>query len=224
VLAATALAGVGALRLRLSIRDADQLPQTHPYVAVYNEINRTFGGGWAVIVAIVPRDGDVFRPDVLEKIARITTKLEAMPELARGAVWSIAAERVKRLALVDGDLDVRNFPIAVLVIGLVYYEAFRTVQAMFLPLLTALLSVVCALGAMGWLGLPLDTWSAVTPVAILAIAAGHAVQILKRYYEDYAVLGDSRAAVISSIGHTGPVMVTAGLIAASGFASLATSR
>jgi hypothetical protein len=61
-------------------------------------------------------------------------------------------------------------------------------------------------------------------VAILAIAAGHAVQILKRYYEDYAVLGDSRAAVISSIGHTGPVMVTAGLIAASGFASLATSR
>ena len=52
----------GALRLRLSIRDADQLPQAHPYVSVYNEINETFGGGWAVIVAVVPRQGDVFRP------------------------------------------------------------------------------------------------------------------------------------------------------------------
>ena len=314
VLAVTVLVGVGALRLHLSIRDADQLPQTHPYVAVYNEINETFGGGWAVIVAIVPDDGDVFRPEVLDKVARITAKLEALPELARGAVWSIAAQRVKRLSVVEGDLDVRQlmpsvpsdpaaiaqlrhdvfadprfigtlvsadggtaaviadfppgieptaivgrieavvapergagtaivlagspvvlaavdrataqmailFPIAVLVIGLVHYEAFRTAQAMVLPLVTALLSVACALGAMGWLGLPVDTWSAVTPVAILAIAAGHAVQILKRYYEDYAVLGDSRAAVISSIGHTGPVMVTAGLIAASGFASLAT--
>jgi uncharacterized protein len=314
VLAIAVLAAVGALRLRLSIRDADQLPQAHPYVSVYNEINETFGGGWAVIVAVVPRHGDVFRPEVLEKIARITARLEAMPELARGSVWSIAAERVKRLALVDGELDVRQlmpavprmpadvaqlrhdvfadprfvgtlvsrdggaaaviadfppgieppaivqsiekvvaperdattaivlagspvvlaavdrataqmailFPLAVLVIGLVHYEAFRTVQAMVLPLVTALLSVACALGAMGWLGLPVDTWSAVTPVAILAIAAGHAVQILKRYYEDYAVLGNSRAAVISSIGHTGPVMVTAGLIAASGFASLAT--
>src|SRR5262249_59441365 len=96
------------------------------------------------------------------------------------------------------------------------------VQAMVLPRVTALLSVVCALGFMGWLGLPLDTWSAVTPVAILAVAAGHAVQILKRYYEEYARLGDNRAAVVSSIAHVGPVMVTAGLIAAAGFASLAT--
>src|SRR5262249_24340733 len=280
----------------------------------YNESHRSICGGRACIVAGAPLHGHVVRPEVLENIARITAKLEAMPELARGAVWSLAAERVKRLALVEGELDVRQlmpavprtaadvaqlrhdvfadprfvgtlvssdggaaaviadfppgieppaivagiekvvapereadteivlagspvvlaavdrataqmaflFPVAVMVIGLVHYEAFRTVQAMILPLVTALLSVACALGAMGWLGLPIDTWSAVTPVAILAIAAGHAVQILKRYYEDYSVVGNSRAAVISSIGHTGAVMVTAGLIAASGFASLAT--
>ncbi len=91
------------------------------------------------------------------------------------------------------------FPIAVLVIALVHYEAFRTLQAMFLPLVTALLSVVWALGIMGTLRSPLDTWSAIAPVAILAVAAGHAVQILKRYYEEYATLGDNRRAVVSSI-------------------------
>lgn len=314
VLAATGLLGVGLSWLRLSIREDDLLPQTHEYVGVYNHINQQFGGGAAVVVGVVPRSGDVFTPEVLGKVARITAAFEAMPELARGAVWSIAAERVKRIALVDGELDVRQlmatvptdteglqrlraetfgdprfvgtlvsadggaaaavadfptaaqgpklqekietlvaperdgdtdvviaggpvivaaldgaaaqmailFPIALLVIGLVHYEAFRTWQAMILPLVTALLSVVCALGLMGWLGLPLDTWSAISPVAILAVAAGHAVQILKRYYEEYAACGDSRAAVVSSVARVGPVMVTAGVIAAAGFASLAT--
>jgi len=114
------------------------------------------------------------------------------------------------------------FPIAVLVIALVHYEAFRTVQAMVLPLVTALLSVLWALGVMGAWQAPLDTWSSIAPVAILAVAAGHAVQILKRYYEEYARHGDNREAIVASIENVGPVMLMAGLIAAAGFASLAT--
>jgi predicted RND superfamily exporter protein len=114
------------------------------------------------------------------------------------------------------------FPLAVLVIGLIHYEAFRSLQAMLLPLVTALLSVLWALGIMGALRLPMDTWSAMTPVLILAIAAGHAVQILKRYYEEYARVGDSRRAVIRSVTAVGPVMLTAGFIAAAGFGSLMT--
>src|SRR5262249_13108024 len=114
------------------------------------------------------------------------------------------------------------FPVAVLVIGLVHYEAFRTFQAMLLPLVTALLSVVWSLGIMGMTGAPMDTWSAITPVVILAVAAGHAVQILKRYYEEYAALRDSAEAVIRSVAAVGPVMLTAGLVAATGFGSLMT--
>lgn len=114
------------------------------------------------------------------------------------------------------------FPLAVVIIGLVHYEAFRTVQAMLLPLVTALLSVVWALGIMALLGLPMDTWSVMTPVLILAIAAGHAVQILKRYYEEFARCGDSVEAVVRSLVAVGPVMLTAGLIAAAGFGSLTT--
>ncbi|MFN8640820.1 MAG: MMPL family transporter [Candidatus Binatia bacterium] len=114
------------------------------------------------------------------------------------------------------------FPLAVVIIGLVHYEAFRTVQAMLLPLVTALLSVIWSLGIMALIGLPMDTWSVMTPVLILAIAAGHAVQILKRYYEEYGRCGDSDEAVVRSLVAVGPVMLTAGLIAAAGFGSLAT--
>lgn len=113
-------------------------------------------------------------------------------------------------------------PVAVVIIGLVHFEAFRTLQGMILPLVTALLSVVWSLGLLGLTRSPLDTWSAITPVIILAIAAGHAVQLLKRYYEEYELVGDNREAVVRSVSALGPVMVVATLIAAVGFASLAT--
>jgi uncharacterized protein len=114
------------------------------------------------------------------------------------------------------------FPLAVVVIGVVHYEAFRTLQAMLLPLVTALLSVVWALAIMGWLRQPIDTWTAISPVLILAIAAGHSVQLLKRYYEELLNASelDSSEAVVRSIVAVGPVMLMAGGIAAAGFASL----
>src|SRR5262249_52297874 len=95
VLAVTALLGVGVTWLHFSIREGDALPQGHPYVQVYNRINEQFGGGAAAVIGILPHSGDVFTPDTLGKVARLTAALEAMPELARGAVWSVAARRVK---------------------------------------------------------------------------------------------------------------------------------
>lgn len=120
------------------------------------------------------------------------------------------------------------FPIAVIVIGLIHYEAFRTRQAAFLPLITALLAVVWGLGIMGWAGVPMDVFNATTPILILAVAAGHAVQILKRYYEEYYQQREagvepraaSQQAIVEAIGRVGPVMVTAAVAAAIAFLSL----
>src|SRR6185295_14139875 len=84
------------------------------------------------------------------------------------------------------------FPFTLLVVALVHYEAFRTVQAMVLPLVTALVSLILSFGVMGLLDRPIDPWNAVVPIIILAVAAGHAVQMLKRYYEEFARLGDNR--------------------------------
>ena len=121
------------------------------------------------------------------------------------------------------------FPLAVLITGLIHYEAFRTVQGLVLPLVTALLAVVWGLGAMRLAGVPMDVFNGTTPILILAVAAGHAVQILKRYYEEYHRLRETsalapaeanRAAVVESIARIGPVMLTAGSVAALGFLSL----
>jgi predicted RND superfamily exporter protein/outer membrane lipoprotein-sorting protein len=121
------------------------------------------------------------------------------------------------------------FPLAVLVIGLIHYEAFRTMAGLILPLVTALVAVVWGLGIMGLVGIPMDTFNATTPILILAVAAGHAVQILKRYYEEYHRLRATtnlsprqanRAAATATLTRIGPVMLTAGTVAALGFCSL----
>ena len=313
VLVITVLLGTQLRKVHLEIRRRASLPQQHPYVQIQNRISDLFGGEAVVVIGVVANNGDIFTPEILGKVYRITQGLRRTPGVIETSLFSLAAPYVKAVVagtdglmdihqLMDGPLvskeeiqhlrdTVRNdklfqgnlvsadgtatvivaefddrlndvavfdrideivaperdvsvsialagapilrawltrytalikilFSLAVLVIGLIHYEAFRTMQAMFLPLVTALLSVVWALGIMGMLGQPMDTWSAITPVVILAVAAGHAVQILKRYYEEYAVVGDSEEAVIRSVTAVGPVMLTAGLIASAGFGSL----
>jgi uncharacterized protein len=121
------------------------------------------------------------------------------------------------------------FGIAMLIIMAIQFWSFRSVQGMLLPTLTAILSVIWALGLMGMLGVHLDPINTTTPILIMAVAAGHAIQILKRYYEEYHRLQSttslsprdaSREAVLQSLVHIGPVMLTAGLIAAISFYSL----
>jgi uncharacterized protein len=121
------------------------------------------------------------------------------------------------------------FGAALLVIMLIQYWSFRSFQGMLLPMLTGILSVIWALGFMGLLGVHLDPLNMTTPILVMAVAAGHAIQILKRYYEEYHRLRSAemsardanRTAVVESMVRVGPVMIVAGLIAAITFFSLA---
>jgi uncharacterized protein len=114
------------------------------------------------------------------------------------------------------------FPLAVLMIGLLHFSAFRTIQGLVIPIVTSLLSVIWAMGIMGLCHVPLDPYNLMTPILILAVAAGHSVQILKRYYEEYHQLHNNQEAVIQSTSKVGVAMLTAGFVAAAGFASLVT--
>ena len=156
---------------------------------------------------------------------RITGALEALAAGERDANTDIlVGGQSPALAALNGATRgiLPLLALALAVIALVHYEAFRTWQAVLLPLVTAGLSVVWAMGITSALGFKLTPWTAITAVLVLSVAAGHAVQILKRYYECYQELGDSRAAVVESLRRIGPVMAIACGIAAAGFASLAT--
>jgi hypothetical protein len=120
-------------------------------------------------------------------------------------------------------------PVSFVILCVILFIAFRTKQALILPLVTALIAVIWGLGIMGAFGVPMDVFNATTPILILAIATGHAVQLLKRYYEEYQYLTSDTSispkeanhlAIINSISKMGPVMLTAGIVASLGFLSL----
>jgi predicted RND superfamily exporter protein len=323
-LVVTALLGVAGSGLKVVIDPVALAPQGHPYIQATNRVEKVFGSKYMMLVGITPRQGDALQPAVLERVERITRKLETQPGVVRSSLMSLAARQAKgirgtaegfeaRPLLVKGgallpadvealkamlrenpvytdtvlskdqrtavilleleeradgflrmvepvrkvvmaeagpDVDIRLggnpiyldqteafasridllFPIAILVIGLLHFEAFRTRQGLILPLVTAVMAVAWGMGFMGLLGQPLDIFNSPTPILILAVAAGHAVQLLKRYYEDYALLrrgpepmepkAASHEAVIRSLVGVGPVMLIAGGIAALGFFSL----
>ena len=116
------------------------------------------------------------------------------------------------------------FPVSLVIIGLIHFEAFRTWQAVFLPLLTGLLGVIWAVGLMGTFRIPLDPFNSTTPVLILAVGAGHAVQILKRYYELIQEADSPEEAIIRALETTGIATIASSLIAAVSFLSLITFR
>lgn len=112
---------------------------------------------------------------------------------------------------------------AVVVIGLLLYFSFRSLQGVFIPLASAILATLWALGVLGALRVALDAFSSLTPILILVVAAGHSVQLLKRFYEEYDGSGTKesvRKAVIASVARAGPATVAAGGSAALGFLSL----
>lgn len=120
-------------------------------------------------------------------------------------------------------------PLAIIIIGLIHFEAFRSWQGMILPLVTAIMALIWVLGIFGLCRIPLDIFNSTTPILVLAVAAGHAVQILKRYTEEYDHLiklnpdnpqEANEQAIITALTKVGPLMVAAGFIAAIGFFSL----
>src|SRR3990170_2693006 len=129
-------------------------------------------------------------------------------EQIRTALLDVAA----RHAGDDVEVHLGGLPIA-----LSYLEADSKRVMVLFPV-----SVVWALGLMGTFRIAMDPFNTMTPILIMAIAAGHAVQILKRYYEELAAGLDNRRAVVEATAKMAPVMITAGLVAAASFASLVT--
>ncbi|MCM0606174.1 MAG: outer membrane lipoprotein-sorting protein [Xanthomonadaceae bacterium] len=309
--------------LNVIIDPDSTLPQTHPYIATGNIIEKTFGNKFTIIIGLTVKEGTIYQEPVLSMVQRITQELQMSPAVVKANLMSLSAKRAKNIsgnsegmsvvslmksipqtesemaslkkavqsnpayenllvskdekttqivaefkkidggfkaikAIVRGIVEKENnpnieistsglpmflalleqyssrmaflFPLALLIIGLIHFEAFRTVQALILPLVTALLAVAWAMGFLGLMHEPFDVFNSSTPILILAIAAGHAVQILKRYYEEFTYVKksnpelspkeQSEKAVLQSLTKVGPVMIVACTVAALGFFSL----
>ncbi|MCW5889659.1 MAG: MMPL family transporter [bacterium] len=155
--------------------------------------------------------------DIAQRVLDLIATFEG-----RGVDIYAAGEPIVALTdLGQSALIAKRIPVTFIVIALMLLVSFRSVQGMIIPMLTATLSTVWALGLMGHTGIVIDTWNVAVPILLIAVAAAHSAQMLKRYVEEVVRTGDNKQAVIRSTVKIGPVMIAAGATAALGFMSLA---
>lgn len=104
----------------------------------------------------------------------------------------------------------------VLVFGLVW-GFVRSFRLALLTVVPNLFPVLVVLGAMGWLGIPLDTATASIAALVLGFCVDDTVHFIDQYRQR-RLAGDSpEAARIGTIAHTGPAILLTGLLLLGGY-------
>ena len=76
---------------------ADLLPQEHPYIKLHNSIRDTFGGANIIIIALEVEEGTIFTGDTLDRIHRITQKLDSVSNINHNLVTSLTHRNTRKI-------------------------------------------------------------------------------------------------------------------------------
>jgi uncharacterized protein len=165
------------------------------------------GSAAAIVVYTDARPGDTgFN-------ARFSEGVDAViaPESAAGlTVYQIGTPLTK---VVFGEYTRRDLvgliPISLAVLLLILFLAFRSLQGVVIPIVTGLVSVGWALGAMAVLGIPINVITAIIPSLLITIGFAEDVHMLTEYHHRLAQGRDKLAAIREMAEQSGlPVLVT----------------
>jgi hypothetical protein len=90
-----------ALNLRVDASFEKSLPQGHPYIQVFQQYQREFGGANRVIVALVAPKGDIFTPQFFAELKRVTDEVTFLPAVDRTQVQSLFTPNVRYVEVVE---------------------------------------------------------------------------------------------------------------------------
>ncbi len=110
ILLITAFFGWMMTRVKMESPTIDLFPSTHPFVETFEKYSDVFGGASRVVIQLEVKEGDIFNRDTLEKVRKITKKLELLEGINNYQVLSIAQRKVKDLK-VDAERGFRGVPI-----------------------------------------------------------------------------------------------------------------
>lgn len=86
-------------RLRIFTNFIELFPRQHPYVRVYEQFRDRFGGANIISIMVRAKQGDIYNPATLTKIARITDLLDKAPGVMHEQVTSLAHRRVREMRI-----------------------------------------------------------------------------------------------------------------------------
>jgi hypothetical protein len=102
LLAFTAVMLAQALRLQPDAGFEKQIPLQHPYMQVFKQYEKAFGGANLVSIALVRRGGDIYEQAFLESLRAATDEVFFLPGVDRSRVTSLFTPGVRYLEVVEG--------------------------------------------------------------------------------------------------------------------------
>lgn len=103
----TALLAAVAVRIEVKTVFDDLLPYRHPYIKVHEQFKQSFGGSNIVSIMLEVEQGDIFRPEVLAKVQKITRDLQYVEGANQFQIISLAARKIKEVRASTKGIDVR---------------------------------------------------------------------------------------------------------------------
>ncbi|MBL0059277.1 MAG: MMPL family transporter [Elusimicrobia bacterium] len=104
----TLLLGISALGVRVKAPLENLVPRTHPFMRTFLPLRNAFGGANVFLVALVPREGDIFNPTFFKILEETTNAVLQLPGVDRGRVRSLFTPDVRTLTITSGGYEGEN--------------------------------------------------------------------------------------------------------------------
>jgi predicted RND superfamily exporter protein len=98
----TLFLGYQASHLRIDTGFEKQLPLGHPYIQIYKQYEKEFGGANMTLVALSQSEGDIYNPAFMQSLRQATDAVYFTPGMDRSRVSSIFTPDVRYLEVVEG--------------------------------------------------------------------------------------------------------------------------
>lgn len=89
-------------QLRVDAGFQKLLPLAHPFIRTFLHYGDEFGGANRLLVALRPREGDIFTPEFFRRLKAVTDEVFFLPGVNRSTVTSVVTPNVRFIEIVEG--------------------------------------------------------------------------------------------------------------------------
>ena len=97
----TLLLGLSATHLRVDAGFNKMIPLQHPYMRVFTEYQKSFGGANRVLVALINKEGDLYQPAFFKSLRGLTDDVFFIPGVDRASVTSLFTPNVRFTEIIE---------------------------------------------------------------------------------------------------------------------------
>jgi len=103
----TAFFAASLAGLDIRTRFSDMVPHDHPYVQVHTKYQDSFAASNRVTILVKAREGEIFKPEILEEVRRITYDLQKVEGVNPMQITSLASKKLKRVNASSEGIETR---------------------------------------------------------------------------------------------------------------------